>query len=178
MMNKQVKATYANGFEVEGKVFDMSPDGRYIHIENKVDYYVADLQKDKVEVIEKEKKVDAIAVVKEEKKSALGKVSTPIKEAKENLLKAIRYEEETVEVAVKIYDWLDSHDDSEGFDVEINWYSEGSYQEGWTTNEFTKPLYEEKDAMKRAKAVLRLVKGWFEYSEDVNVVDKIEVYRC
>lgn len=132
MMNKQVKVTYANGFEVEGKVYDMSADGRYIHLENKVDYYVADLQKDKVETI---------AVVKEEKKLTVAEIKKNIKKAMHGVTK----------ISVTIGDY--EEEDHEGkFDINVNVYG----YDKWFNEEFecyTETMDDKKKAIAKAKRI-------------------------
>lgn len=93
-----------------------------------------------------------------------------LSEIKNNLLKATRYEDEAT-IKVKVYY---SNEGEITYDVEVNVYIEGEYIDGWINDTF----YEggEKDAMKRAKAVLRTVKGWFEGSDSVTVENGVEYY--
>jgi hypothetical protein len=93
-----------------------------------------------------------------------------IREIKKELMKAIKYEDNAT-VAVKIYDCLESGEQT--YDVEINWYLDDEYQDGWVSDIFYEG--ELPQAKKRASSVLRTVKNWFKY-EDVEVQPKVEIY--
>lgn len=75
-------------------------------------------------------------------------------------------------VKVRVYDCNDG-DDEQTYDVEVNVYNNGKYVDGFVNQRF----YEngEEEAVKRGKAVVKVVKGWFEYT-DIPVDDKVEVY--
>lgn len=80
-------------------------------------------------------------------------------------------------VVVKVYDWSERGED--GFDVEIFCYDANNpkeYIECWVTNTYTAD--EGKDAMNRARAVLRTVKSWFEYDKEVTVEAKVVKYTA
>lgn len=103
----------------------------------------------------------------------MGQSDLTLKQIKEQLFKAIKYKD-NVSIAVKVYDC--DEDDRQTYDVEINYYIHGSYEDGWFTDTFYEG--EEKLAVKRAKSVLKTVKGWFEYKEDIEVIDEVEVYHA
>ena len=89
---------------------------------------------------------------------------------KKELFKATRYEDEAT-VKVKVYY---SNEGEITYDVEVNVYIDGEYIDGWINDTF----YEggEEQAMKRAKAVLKTVKGWFKGDDEVTVEDNVEYY--
>lgn len=96
----------------------------------------------------------------------------PITEIKKEIMKAVKYEDD-VKIFVKVY-WTDE-DGRDEFDVEINYGLDGDfYTDGFTNERF----FKEEDAMKRAKIVHRMVKGWFQYSESVVVDEKVELYHA
>jgi hypothetical protein len=76
---------------------------------------------------------------------------------------------------------LDGKED-QTYDVEINYYVDGEYQNGFYNQTFVGRFRDdevaEKMAVTRAKAVLRTVKGWFKNNDDVVVEDGIEVYHA
>lgn len=109
-----------------------------------------------------------------------------IKEIKRNIKDAIKYfdEEDEVSVAVKIYDCYDSrsHDGfGQTYDVEIMLYINDKYEDSWSNSTFASKIEGDAEALKpakkRANAVLRTVKGWFKYDDEVTVEDGVEVYR-
>jgi len=97
---------------------------------------------------------------------------TALKEIKVELMKTIKWEDD-VQVAVKIYDCDETGEQT--YDVEINAYAGGEYLDTFVTD----VAYEGelKLAERRAKSVLRTVKGWFEYHDDVTVEDGVTVYH-
>jgi hypothetical protein len=95
----------------------------------------------------------------------------PITEIKKEIMQAIKYEDD-VKIFVKVY-WTDENGKDE-FDVEINYGLDGDFYTDGFTNE---TYFKEEDAMKRAKALHRTVKGWFTNS-DVVVDEKIEQYHA
>lgn len=101
-----------------------------------------------------------------------------MKTIKKGLMKEIKYLDD-VSIKVKVYDC--SENDEQTYDVEINYYINGQYENGFYNQTFYGRHFDdeiaEKEAVKRAKVVLRTVKGWFEYSDDVIVHDDIEVYH-
>ncbi|AYP68196.1 hypothetical protein PQE75_gp064 [Bacillus phage vB_BcoS-136] len=110
---------------------------------------------------------------------------TEMREARKIVEKALRWEEEDVKVSVKIYDFYE--DGFEGrqqaYDVEIQWaIGEETYTDCVVTDSFYSNVEEDevslKDAQKRAKTVLKSVKGWFEYSDNVIVENNVEVYHA
>jgi hypothetical protein len=105
-----------------------------------------------------------------------------LKDIKKDLMKDIKWED-NVTVAVKVYDCSDNGGE-QTYDVEINYYINGSYKDGFVNDTFYGIIDNEevnaeaeKLAVKRAKAVLKTVKGWFEYNDDVTVESEIEVYH-
>lgn len=99
-----------------------------------------------------------------------------LKQIKPELLKAIKYKDD-VHIEVKIYDCTESGEQT--YDVEIVVWYDGLYKEyldTWVTD----IAYEGELALaeKRAKAVLKTVKGWFQYSEDVVVGNDVVVYHA
>lgn len=101
-----------------------------------------------------------------------------MKAIKADLMKAIKYEDE-VSIRVMVYDCTETG--RQTYDVEINYYIDGEYADGFYNQTFVGRYEEdevaEKMAVKRAKAVLRTVKGWFQYNNDVEVLDGVEVYH-
>lgn len=105
-----------------------------------------------------------------------------MKEIHKELNKAMKWAEEDIEVDVKIYDCMEN--DEQTYDVEINLYIGGDYADGWINQTFYGQIDNSdlnaialKEAQKRAKAVLRTVKGWFKNNDDVEVANNIEVYH-
>lgn len=96
-----------------------------------------------------------------------------LKEVRKELEQAVRYTESST-VAVKVYDCDETGEQT--YDVEVNFYIDGRYEEGWVTD----IAYEGelKQAQKRAAAVLKTVKKWFEYNARVQVQEAVEVYRA
>lgn len=97
-----------------------------------------------------------------------------LKEVKFKLMKLIKYKND-VQISVKVYDC--DEDDEQTYDVEII-CSEGdklNYLDFFVTDRAYEG--ELKLAEKRAKSVLKTVKGWFEYNNNVFVEDNIEVYH-
>ncbi|WP_233774899.1 hypothetical protein [Bacillus cereus] len=150
LMNKQVKVTYSNGFEVEGKVYDVSTNGRYIHVENKVDYYMADLQKDKVKVIEEEKKVDAITVVKEKNNFTATAIKKKIKEAMHGVSK----------ISVTIGDYEEEEHEGK-FDINVNvWGYDKHYNEEFEC--YSETMDDKKKAIAKAKRLATTLANSYE----------------
>jgi hypothetical protein len=132
-------------------------------------------------------KVEAVTTVKR----YADKV-TEMKEAKKVLQKAFRWvdEDEEIKVFVKIYDcfennsrWNSDSDDEQSYDVEISWgIGEEVYTDCVVADSFYSNVQDDevalKDATKRAKAVLRTVKGWFQYDNQVTVASDVEVYHA
>lgn len=96
-------------------------------------------------------------------------INSTIKEAKAQVHKAIRFED-NVELTVKVYNTDETGEET--FDVEIQWLFDGKFEDCVAPETY----FTEKDAIKRAKAVLKMVKGWYEYDEEVTVKDGVEVY--
>lgn len=96
---------------------------------------------------------------------------TELKEARAEVLEAVKFKDD-YSVSVKIFECWD--DEEPTYDVEITWNDEdGEYIDCVSTDSFDN----EKDALKRAKAVLKSVKGWLQYSK-VEVGNNIETYRA
>lgn len=168
-MDKKVKVgieTRTGVFSFEGKVFD-------VNVENKVLW---------VEVVENGELVDTydihltsskytVGIIEEEVAVRDKDIHMTVKEAKKDFMHKIRHEEE-VEVKVKICNTIDSYNQEDVYDIEINAYVDGEYLEGTTVETF----YDEESSIKRAKAILTSVKGWFKYSDEVIVDTKVEIY--
>ena len=97
---------------------------------------------------------------------------TKIADVKSAVLKEVRYADGELSLAVKIFACGDS--DVTTFDVEVQLLEDGEYKDCWVTETFECEEDEdqaEKDALKRAKQVLRTVKGWngFEVAESVEI---------
>jgi hypothetical protein len=116
---------------------------------------------------------------------------TEMKEAKKVIQKALRWEEEDVVVSVKIYDCFEDntyigngdYEAQQSYDVEISWgIGEEVYTDCVVSDSFYSNVQDDevalKDATKRAKAVLKTVKGWFKYDSQVTVTDSVEVYHA
>jgi ribosomal protein L19 len=125
-------------------------------------------------------KVEAVTTVEREVIK-----ETDMKEAKKVIQKAIKWEEDDITVSVKIYDCFE--DDFTGtqqsYDVEIQWaIGEDTYTDCVVTDTYYSNVEGDevalKDAQKRAKAVLRTVKGWFAMNDQVTVVNDVEVYHA
>lgn len=107
-----------------------------------------------------------------------------IKEIRKELQKAIKWidEDDKISVNVKVYDCCEF--DEQTYDVEINLYINGEYEEGWLNDTFFSRFKDGEDelalkqAKKRASAVLRTVKGWFKYDDHVTVENGVEVYHA
>lgn len=185
MMDKMVLVTYKNYdgsivLQYEGKVFDINVENEVLWVERfengeSYDYYDVALRSSLVSVTEIQEIEEVVA---EEIK-----VNTyeEIKEIKAKLMKAIRYDD-NISISVKIYDSYGEADtDLQAYDVEINYYIDGEYEGGYVNQTFYGLEYNcekaLKQADKRAKAVLRTVKGWFKYDDDVVVNNEIEVYH-
>lgn len=101
-------------------------------------------------------------------------IVTSLKEIKKDLNKAlspiVRYGEEEVTIFVKVYDC--NEDDRQTFDVEIQYWLDGEYTDCFVSDTF----YVEKEAVKRAKEVLRTVKNWFNGAE-ITIENSVEVYH-
>lgn len=101
-----------------------------------------------------------------------------MKTIKKDLLKAIKYLDD-ISIAVKVYDC--SENDEQTYDVEINYYVDGQYEDGFYNQTFYGRFLDDAEALKmattRAKAVLRTVKGWFKYDDEITVIDGVEVYH-
>jgi RNA binding exosome subunit len=128
--------------------------------------------------------VEAVTTVKREVVK-----ETEMKEAKKTIQKAIRWEDDDVVVSVKIYDVFEDNsnweqfDDQQSYDVEIQWaIGEDVYTDCVVTDSFYSNVEGDevalKEATKRAKAVLRTVKGWFAMNDQVTVIDTVEVYHA
>ena len=94
-------------------------------------------------------------------------------EVKSELLKKIRFMDGEVELAVKVFACGD--DDVTTYDVEVQLLEDGEYVDCWVTETFHSEQDEdqaEKEALKRAKQVLRSVKGWLGFK----VVESVEIY--
>jgi hypothetical protein len=109
-----------------------------------------------------------------------------MKEIKRELFKEIKYLDD-VSIRVMVYDCFENTRSLDGkedqtYDVEINYYVDGEYQNGFYNQTFVGRFRDdevaEKMAVTRAKAVLRTVKGWFKNNDDVVVEDGIEVYHA
>lgn len=180
MMDKKVLVTYTNyaGETVltfEGKVFDVNVDNEVLWVERYedgelFDTYDVDLKDPKrsVEVIEeKELEVEV-------------NETQDLKSIKKDLLKAVRWLEGDVSVAIKVYDCSENNEQT--YDVEINYYVDGEYQDGFYNQTFNGRFGDNEDelaekmAVKRAKSVHKTVRKWFEYS-DVEVANEVEVYH-
>jgi hypothetical protein len=113
---------------------------------------------------------------------------TEMKEAKKVLQKAFKWEEEEITVKVKIYDCFEDNtrwggSTEQSYDVEIMWaFGDEEYTDCVVVDSYYSTLQDDevalKDAKKRATAVLRTVKGWFQYDDQVNVVNGVEVYHA
>jgi hypothetical protein len=90
-----------------------------------------------------------------------------LKEIKLEVTREVKYLDEFT-LAVKIQEFEQRGYDR-SYEVEIFLYEDGKYLEGWTTDSFDT----EEGAMKRAKMVLKNVKGWF----DAEVNNIIELYH-
>jgi hypothetical protein len=103
-----------------------------------------------------------------------------LKDARKVLDKAFKWEDEDIQVSVKIYDCFESE---QSYDVEIQW---GIGDEAYTDCVVVDSFYSniqgdevtEKDAVKRAKAVLKTVKGWFNGDSQITVTNAVEVYHA
>ena len=105
-----------------------------------------------------------------------------LKEIRKELEKSIKWIDEDIEIAVKIYDCMEN--DEQTYDVEILLYVGDEYSEGWINQTFYGEIDNDdlndkalKYANKRAKSVLKTVKGWFNNNECVTVLNNIEVYH-
>lgn len=92
-----------------------------------------------------------------------------MKDLKKDLMKLIVWEEES-KIAVKIYEC-----DEVGltFDVEVCYYLNGEFVDCLVSDTYDN----EAEAMKRGKAVLRTVKGWFNYDREIEVENTVELYH-
>lgn len=108
---------------------------------------------------------------------------TEMKDAKKAIQDAFKWEEDEITVSVKVYDCFDSHpENQQSYDVEISWaIGEDTYTDCIVSDSFYSNLEGDevslKEATKRAKAVLRTVKGWFDGSDQVTVNNDVEVYH-
>lgn len=165
------------GYVFKGKVVDASEKVNVIWVERTEDDWLAvdiDNPKNTVQII------DADDIVEVEKE-----ICTPIKEIRESIKKDLKYihEDDEVVVRVLVYDCEDNGYMGSGqtYDVEINYYINGSYEDGYCSETFygnTNKEMAKKDAVKRGKAVLKLVKNWFKYNDDVTVDNSVEVYHA
>lgn len=103
----------------------------------------------------------------------ISQTNQELKSIKKDLAKALKWVEGDVTIRVAVYDCDESGEQT--YDVEINYYIDGSYEGGFYTDTFFGDT--EKQAVTRAKSVLRTVKGWFDNS-DVTVEDGVEVYHA
>lgn len=187
MQDKTVLVTFKNyfgevEFQFEGKVFDINVENEVLWVERiengeLIDTYDVHLQNPRhsVMIVETIEEVKQIEVTTDKE----------MKEIKKELFKAIKYLDD-VSIAVKVYDCFENTISFDGsndqtYDVEINYYVEGEYVDGFYNQTFVGRFRDdeeaEKMAMKRAKAVLRTVKGWFDGSE-IEVKEGVEVYNA
>jgi hypothetical protein len=106
-----------------------------------------------------------------------------MKSIKAELQKAFKWlkEDEDVEVSIKVYDAFES--EQQTYDVEINYaIGDDVYTDGFINQTFYGRFegdeLAQKQAVKRAKAVLKTVKGWFANNNQIKVVDGVEVYHA
>lgn len=151
MINLNVKRIKAIKGEtvLEGKVFDMTDDGRYIHIESDVDYHCIDTTTWTVEEVaaevQKTIEIETLPVAEDE-------VHSNLKDVKKEIKKLTRYAEES-SIQIRIYSY---EEDETGHQVEINVGYDESESELFPLNTYS----DEKDAIKRAKSLLKTIKGW------------------
>ena len=130
------------------------------------DMLFIDLSKNTVEPIDNEPTIDV--------------EKNDIKAIRKELEKAIKWEDEDINVSVKIYDCFE--DDTQSYDIEIQ-YAIGDevYTDCYVSDSFYSNIERcevaLKMAKKRANAVLKIVKGWFKYDDNVTVTNGVEVYR-
>src|SRR5690606_10328114 len=107
-----------------------------------------------------------------------------MKEAKKVIQKAFKWEEDDITVSVKVYDCFDSYpEDQQSYDVEIQWViGDDEYTDCVVVDSYYSNIEGDdvslKDAVKRAKSVLRTVKGWFNGDDQVTVNNNVEVYHA
>lgn len=98
-------------------------------------------------------------------------VITPIKELKTDVFNYIKYRSNST-ITVKIYDCEDNNEQTYDIEICVGFRGENEY---FVSDRFFEG--ELKEAEKRAKAILKIVKNWFRYDELVIVEDQIEVYH-
>jgi hypothetical protein len=129
-----------------------------------------------------------VEVIEEVKVDRRHDKAMDLKDAHKAINKAFKWVNEDIKVMVKVYDCFDDNsnweqfDDEQSYDVEISWaIGEDVYTDCLVTDSFYSNIegdeVAEKDAISRAKSVLRTVKGWFSNHDQVTVVDGIEVYH-
>jgi hypothetical protein len=101
----------------------------------------------------------------------LREIIQPVKEIKTELMKAIKYKD-NLSIAVRIYDSTELGERT--CDIEITYFVDGEYVDCYVSDIFYDK--EEKDALKRAKAVLKSVKGWFIRHDDIQIQNEIQIY--
>lgn len=123
-----------------------------------------------------------INTVEEIEKEIKSVAHNELKEIHKNLNKVIKYnDEDEIKVMVKVYDCFEN--DEQTYDVEINYaIGDDCYTDGYTNTIFTGRFESdedaEKQAVKRAKAVLKTVKGWFKGYDYITVEEGVEVYHA
>lgn len=162
MMGRNVKAVVL-GNMFEGKLVDVNPMGNVAWVQRSTDNdWVAvdvNVNQNSIELVQ-----DSIEI----------ETSNDVKVIKSNLLKAIKFidEDDEISVAVKVFDCDDTE---QTYDVEVIYYINNEYGDTFVNQTFYGNA--EKDAVKRAKSVLKTVKAWFKDSDNVTVENDVEVYN-
>ncbi|AEW47293.1 hypothetical protein BCB4_0061 [Bacillus phage B4] len=154
-LGQEVKVTFNSGRVLEGKVMDFSKGQTHFWIENEVDIYHVIMHHATVELIEAE-------VVQTEKAPNSLKTLKELKEAIADELKGQWYEEiENVKVAV----YNTEEDGAEVYDCEVQIVLDNGESIYPTFGTF----YNEKDALKHARAMRTKLKRTYDISEQVFV---------
>lgn len=122
-----------------------------------------------------------INTVEEIQEAVVTVESNDLKQLHKEIDRAFKYEDEDeIKLMIKVYDCFEGGEQS--YDVEIQWaIGDDVYTDCVVTDSFYSTLEGDQNAKKqavaRAKSVLRTVKGWFKYSE-IKVVEGVEVYHA
>lgn len=110
-------------------------------------------------------------------KNVIKEVDNKLTEIKPMLMKELRYLDGKGGLAVKVYACHD--EEVTTFDVEVQLRENGEYKTCWISETFTcesDDTKAEKEAVKRAKQVLKSAKNWVQYISNFDIREDIEVY--
>lgn len=156
--------------EFESEIVDILDNGKW----NGVWVNHPDLHGEDMLFINLDTPLNSVKLIEEDKVERV--IVDELKDIHKELDRHLKWvdEDEEVQINVAIYDVYE--DNEQSYEVEINVYINGEYDTAWATDVYYGNEKALKEAKKRAKTVLRTVKGW-SFADNVAVGKKAYIYN-